>query len=114
MSAPHGAVCAAALAAAMEVNLSALRERARDHPALQRMAEVASLLTGRPDATPEDAIAWLQDLTAGLSIPGLASYGLDDAEIGTVVAAAQKASSMRGNPIELSDEEVTEIVTRSL
>jgi alcohol dehydrogenase class IV len=114
LSAPHGAVCAAALAAAMEVNLSALRERARDHPALQRMAEVATLLTGRPDATPEDAIAWLQDLTADLSIPGLASYALDGAEIGTVVAAAQKASSMRGNPIELSDEEVTEIVTRSL
>jgi hypothetical protein len=31
-----------------------------------------------------------------------------------MVAAAQKASSMRGNPIELRDEEVTEIIARSL
>jgi alcohol dehydrogenase class IV len=115
-SAPHGAVCAAVLAAAVEVNLRALRERAPEHPALPRLTEMATLLTGRPEATPEDAIAWLDQLTAALSIPGLASYGLDQAEIGeidAVVAAAQRASSMRGNPIELSDEEVREIVTRS-
>lgn len=114
LSAPHGAVCAAVLAAAMEINLQALHDRAPEHPALQRMVELATLLTGRPDATPEDALAWLQDLTAALTIPGLASYGLDEAGIEAVVAAAQKASSMRGNPIELRDEEVREIVARSL
>jgi alcohol dehydrogenase class IV len=114
LSAPHGAVCAAVLAAAMEVNLQALRERTPDHPAVRRIAEVATLLTGRPDASPEDAIDWLQELTAALSIPGLASYGLDQDHIAEVVKAAQKASSMRGNPLELGDNEVTEIVTRSL
>jgi alcohol dehydrogenase class IV len=114
LTAPHGAVCAAVLAAAMEVNLQALRDRAPDHPALLRMAEIASMLAGQPDANPEDAIAWLQELTAALSIPGLASYRLAAAEIPGLVTAAQKASSMRGNPIELSAEEVSEIVTRSL
>jgi alcohol dehydrogenase class IV len=77
------------------------------------MAEVASLLTGQPNASPEDAIDWLQDLTAALSIPGLGNYGLIEAEIEPVVTAAQKASSMRGNAIELSDAEVAEIVTLS-
>jgi alcohol dehydrogenase class IV len=114
LAAPHGAVCAALLAAAMEVNLQVLRERAPEHPALLRMAEVALLLSGQPDATPEDGIVWLQELTAALSIPGLASYRLSEDEIPAVVTAAQKASSMRGNPIELTDAEVTEIVTRSL
>jgi alcohol dehydrogenase class IV len=76
LSAPHGAVCAATLAAAVDVNLRALRERAPEHPALPRITEVATLLTGRSDATAEDAIAWLQELTGALSIPGLASYGL--------------------------------------
>lgn len=114
LSAPHGAVCAAVLAAAMDVNLRALRERAPDHSALQRIAEVASLLAGRPEASPEDAITWLAELTAAMSIRGLASYGLNQDAIATVVTAAQRASSMRGNPIELSDQEVTEIVTRSL
>ena len=114
LSAPHGAVCAAVLAATMDVDLRALRGRAPDHPALDRISEVATLLTGQPDAPPEDAIAWLRRLTAALSIPGLASYGLDQNEIAPVVMAAQKASSMRGNPIDLSDEEVGEIVTHSL
>ena len=115
LSAPHGAVCAAVLSAAMDVNLRALRDRAPEHQALARMTEVARLLTGHPEATPEEAIGWLQDLTTALSIPGLASYGLDnDAEIAEVVTAAQQASSMRGNPIELTDQEVSEIVTRSL
>jgi alcohol dehydrogenase class IV len=113
LNAPHGAVCAAVLAAAMEVNLRALRDRAPEHPAIERMSAVATLLTSQPDASPEDAIAWLQELTAVLSIPGLASYGLNDVEIEAVVTAAQKASSMRGNPIELNDTEVSEIVTRS-
>jgi alcohol dehydrogenase class IV len=114
LSAPHGAVCAAVLAAAMEVNLRALRDRAPDHPALRRMAEVASLLAGQSEATPEDAIAWLQELTAALSIPGLASYQLSEDQIPVVATDAQKASSMRGNPIELSEEEVSEILTGSL
>lgn len=114
LSAPHGAVCAAVLAATVEVNLNALRDRARDHPALPRFAELAALLTGQPDAGPSEAIAWLDGLTEALSIPGLASFGLLNADIPAVVGAAQKASSMRGNPIELSAAEVSDIVHRSL
>ena len=113
LSAPHGAVCAAALAPAVEVNLRALRDRAPDHPALPRFAEVATLLTGRADARPEDGIAWLQDLTEALAIPGLASYGLAEGEVAAVVAATQRASSTRANPVELTDAEIGEIVARA-
>jgi alcohol dehydrogenase class IV len=114
LSAPHGAVCAAVLAATVKVNLRALRDRAPEHPSLPRLAEVATLLTGQPGATPEDAIGWLRELTTALSIPGLASYGLDRAGVPALVSAAQQASSMRGNPIELDDAEVSEILSRSL
>ena len=114
LSAPHGAVCAAVLAAAMAVNLEALRERAPDHPALPRMAEVAAILTGRADASAEDGISWLEDLTMALSIPRLARYGLEKNGIPDLVAAGQAASSMRANPIALSADEITEIVNRSL
>ena len=114
LSAPHGAVCAAVLAAAVAANLQALRERAPEHPALRRLAELAVLLTDQPEATPEDAIDWLRRLTGALSIPGLGSYGLDQGGIAAVVSDTQKASSTRGNPIELREAEVTEILTRSL
>jgi alcohol dehydrogenase class IV len=114
LSAPHGAVCAAVLAASVDVNLKALRDRAPHHPALSRLSEVAALLTGESGSRPEDAIRWLVELTAALAIPGLASYGLRDSDVAAAVAAAQNASSMRGNPIPLTDAEVGEIVTRSL
>jgi alcohol dehydrogenase class IV len=113
LSAPHGAVCAAALAAAVEVNLRALRDRAPDHPALPRFTEVAVLLTDRADARPEDGIAWLQELTEALAIPGLAGYGMGEDDVAAVVAATQRASSTRANPIELTDAEIGEIVSRA-
>ena len=50
LSAPHGAVCAATLAAAVAVNAPALRARAPEHPALARIAELGPLLTGEPGA----------------------------------------------------------------
>jgi alcohol dehydrogenase class IV len=114
LGAPHGAVCAAVLAATVDVNLRALRARAAEHPALPRMAELAALLTGSPDARPADAIGWLNELTAALAIPGLAQYGLDDGTSAELVSAAQRASSMRANPIELTDAEISEIIARSL
>jgi alcohol dehydrogenase class IV len=113
LSAPHGAVCAAALAPAFQVNLWALNDRAPDHPALPRFAEVAALLTGRADARPEDGIVWLQDLAEALAVPGLAAYGLAEADVAAVVEDAQRASSMRANPIPLTDAEVAEIVARA-
>src|SRR5215217_695886 len=113
LSAPHGAVCAAALAPTVAVNLRALRDRAPNHPALPRFAELATLLTGRSDARPEDGIAWLQELTEQLAIPSLASYGLTEGDVDAVAAATQRASSTRANPIELTDAEIAEIVTRA-
>ena len=93
LSAPHGAVCAAVLAASMAINLRALRDRAPEHPALRRLAEVAALLTDRPQAAAEDGIDWLQELTATLSIPGLLHYGLDRAEIPDLVSGLSRPAA---------------------
>lgn len=114
LGAPHGAVCAALLTATMDVNLGALRSRAAEHPALPRIAEVAALLTGRPSASAEDAIVWLEALAKSLSVKGLGELGLDDAVAPDVVEAAKRASSMHANPIELTDDELHEILSRSL
>lgn len=114
LSAPHGAVCAATLAAAVAVNRRALRDREPASPALARIEELGPLLTGDPAAGADAAIEWLAGLTGDLQVPGLRTYGLSDAEIGEVVTAAQRASSMRANPLDLTDGEVAEIVQRSL
>jgi alcohol dehydrogenase class IV len=111
--APHGAVCAALLPATLEVNLRALRARAPAHPALPRFQEVAVLLTGRAEARAEDGIAWVKELCQALAVPGLGHYGLTEADMPRLVARARAASSMRANPLVLTDEELMEIAVRS-
>lgn len=113
LHAPHGALCAALLAAVLETNRAALADRAPNHPASGRFDELAVLLTGRPEARAVEGENWLRDLISALDVPPLAGLGLTEADLPAVVAAAQQASSMKANPIPLSDAELTEILRRS-
>ena len=110
--APHGAVCAALLPHAMEVNVRALRARA---PAsLMRYHEVARLLTGRPHATAPNGVAWISALCQKLEIPPLRTYGVTESDLPILVEKAAQASSMKGNPVVLTEEELREIISRAL
>ena len=114
LGAPHGAVCAALIVPCLEVNLRALRGRAPDHPALARFRDLAGWLTGRADAMPEEGIAWIADLCRALRVPGLAHHGMTAEAVPALVERAKSASSMRGNPITLTDAELAEIAARAL
>jgi alcohol dehydrogenase class IV len=112
--APHGALCAALLAPVMAANLRALRIRAADHATLGRYAEVARILTGRPEATADDGVRWVESLVADLGVPPLAHYGITRADFPAIVAAAARASSMKANPIALTPPELEAILARAL
>ncbi|HEY9449136.1 MAG TPA: iron-containing alcohol dehydrogenase, partial [Gemmatimonadaceae bacterium] len=107
---PHGAVCARLIPAVVDVNVRALRARASDSPALARYDEVARTITGRADARAEDGADWLRSLVDELEIPMLSTYGVVAGDIARVVEKARKASSMQGNPIELTEEELGEVL----
>jgi alcohol dehydrogenase class IV len=108
--APHGAVCAALLAKVTETNLAAMASRDAQNPALERATDAARLLTGRGNATVRDGVEWLAALTADLRVPGLAAWGISDADVPAIVEQAAQSSSMKGNPIGLTAEELGEIV----
>ena len=55
-----------------------------------------------------------RELTERLAIPGLASFGFDENIIAEVVPKAQRASSMRYNPVKLSDEALAEAMRGAL
>lgn len=112
--APHGAVCAALLPHVMDVNLRALRERAPGSEPLRRYETVARILTGKPDAAAEDGSEWVSRLSEKLGIPPLRSYGIAQRDVPVLVEKASKASSMKGNPLALTPDELTEILARSL
>jgi alcohol dehydrogenase class IV len=107
---PHGMVCARLLPHVVEVNVRALRARAPMSPALARYDEVAHILTGDAGARAEDAVAWLRELTDELAISRLGAYGVREDDVLGLVAQARRASSMQGNPIVLTDDELVEIL----
>jgi alcohol dehydrogenase class IV len=107
--APHGAVCAALLPAVMRANIAALARRDPQSPALGRYRELNGLL-----AAGGDAVDWTADLAATLGIPKLSALGVQPSDVPLLVEKAKVASSMRGNPIVLTDEELTTIVHESL
>jgi alcohol dehydrogenase class IV len=108
--APHGAVCAALLPHVMAANIRALRERAPGNPALERYETVARMVTGRADARAEDGAAWAEEISRRLAIPPLARYGTAERDVETLVEKAAQASSMKGNPVALTGEELAEIL----
>lgn len=109
-SAPHGAICGRLLPFVFEMNLKALRQRAPQSPTIARYTQVARWLTAQPEAKAEEAVLWLRELIEELSLPPLRTYGITPADFPTIAAQASKASSMRGNPIELNEEEMIAIL----
>jgi len=112
--APHGALCAAVLPYGMAANVTALKARAPQHPALERYTAIARVLTGRQDASAEDGIEWVRALCAELKIPALRTWGVTEADLPGVVEKAAQASSMKANPLSLTSEELLSVLTAAL
>lgn len=114
---PHGVVCGTLVAEATDVNIRCLRQRAPASPALAKYARVGALLSGRAFPTHDHALAtlvetlrtWVNDL----ALPRLSTFGMGQADIARVVANS-RGSSMKTNPIILTDDEIAEIVQRRL
>ncbi len=108
--APHGAICARLLPLVMETNLKALQSRSPNSASLARYTEVARLLTGNPIAEAVDGITWVQELCQKLDIRPLREYGLRSEDYPELVRQSQKANSMKGNPIPLTDQEILSLL----
>ena len=116
--APHGAVCAVLLPHVVRANARALRARpslgGAESEALRRYVEMARIITNDPRATIEEGVRWLEDLATTLGIPRLHCYGISHHDLPHLVAAASASSSIKGNPIALTADELMGIVQASL
>jgi alcohol dehydrogenase class IV len=115
---PHGIACGTTLAGITRTNIAALEDRDPGSPALGRYALLGRLLAGLPESTPDaDAraglVAELGRWTVQLAIPGLRHYGLDESGIPAIVADA-RGSSMRTNPVVLTDEELGGVLREAI
>jgi alcohol dehydrogenase class IV len=111
---PHGTFCARLLPLVMEVNLKALKKRDPENPAVGKYTEAARLLTGKSQAKPGDGVTWVERLVGDLKIPGLAEFGVKEIDLPELVRKGASASSMKANPVQLTEEEMEEILYRGL
>jgi len=112
--AAHGAICAALLPHVMAINLQFIRERDLNIDLTARFDEIGRLLTGNPAAVGEDGVTWLMNLCEAMEVPSLGSHGLTNADFPALIEKALVSSSMKGNPVQLTEVEMTEILKRAM
>jgi alcohol dehydrogenase class IV len=114
LHAPHGDLCARLLPLVMETNIRALEKRRPEHQALARYLEIAQIVTGDKHATALDSVKWTSGLVTNLKIPMLSEYGMRQGNFPEAVEKTMKANSFRGNPVELNEVELREILEKAI
>nr|VFK68554.1 MAG: alcohol dehydrogenase [Candidatus Kentron sp. UNK]VFK73653.1 MAG: alcohol dehydrogenase [Candidatus Kentron sp. UNK] len=125
---PHGVVCATLTAPSVRANIEALRARAPESPALDKMARVGMLFSFYGDGQGADSfsnpptpwpssfmdsvrdrddncdrlLAILDKWTSDFQAPQLGRYGIREQDLDAIVAKAQN----RNNPIALTHDEI--------
>nr|VFJ56105.1 MAG: alcohol dehydrogenase/hypothetical protein [Candidatus Kentron sp. DK] len=133
---PHGVVCATLVASSVRANLTALRARAPESPALEKMARLGALLSFREGGRdgfptgkeafpgPPDTLAGgktrdeycdvllrtLDGWTEDFRVPRLGRYGIGERELEKILDKAQN----RNNPIELTRDEIRAMLVERL
>jgi alcohol dehydrogenase class IV len=114
---PHGVVCGTLVAAATRVNIDAMHGREPANPALGKYARLAELLCDTRFSDVQEAHVALErrleDWIEQLDIPRLGRFGIRDGDLQRIVANS-RGSSMKTNPIVLSDDEIGAILEERL
>jgi alcohol dehydrogenase len=110
---PHGVACGTLVASATEINIKSMLARNPENRALDKYARVAEVLCERRirdrQAAWDQLVELLRDWTHQLQLPLLSYYGLNKDALDKVVANS-RGSSMKTNPIVLTDQEIKNIL----
>ncbi len=110
---PHGVVCGTLVAAASRVNIEVMQARDPNNPALAKYAQVGRLFRGDSGVGEVEALesllSSLDAWTCTMKLPSLPTLGVSEADFPRIVANC-RGSSMKTNPVVLSDDEVRRIL----
>jgi alcohol dehydrogenase len=114
---PHGVACGTMVAEATRVNIEAITGREPGNVALRKYAEIGRCLGGEQvrdeRGARERLLGLLRRWQQDLALPRLSSYGVSSEDIPRIVAAS-RGSSMKTNPIVLTDAEIAGLVASRL
>ncbi|MFL3658991.1 MAG: iron-containing alcohol dehydrogenase [Opitutales bacterium] len=114
IDAPHGALCGSLLLHVCRANFDTATRRDPDGVVVRKFDEIALLLTDNPAAKGTYAIAWLDALIKDLPLKPISELGFDSDLIAEAADKASRSSSMKGNPVELSQADLREILQAAL
>ena len=114
---PHGVVCGTLVAAATRLNIEVMRARDPGNPALAKYAAVGRLFAAQDVPADGEAqgrlVAALDEWTETMALPGLSTLGVAEADFPRIIANC-RGSSMKTNPVVLTDGEVGQLLAARL
>jgi alcohol dehydrogenase len=114
---PHGVVCGTLVAKCTAKNIEAMNEREPDNIALDRYARLGNLFTHQhhPDNNSANAalVSLLENWTQTMALPPLSEYGITEGDFDRIIANC-RGSSMKTNPVVLTDTEISDILYQRL
>jgi alcohol dehydrogenase class IV len=108
----HGVVCASLMPATIEMNFRKIKE-SNQPDKLSRYENVARIMTQNPNATISGLVDWTNQINRKFDIPGLNRLGIHPSEYDSIADKAQHSSSMKGNPVTLSQTDLINILKNS-
>jgi len=114
---PHGVVCGTLVAVATDLNIQLLLQREPANPALDKYAVLGDVITQQRyknkhkswEALCDTLLSW----TSQLELPKLSQFGLTESGLDQVVANS-RGSSMKTNPIVMTDDEIRMLLLKRL
>ena len=110
IDAPHGVICGILLPYVIKANIKALEERDSSSIVFTKYEKIARIVTKNEKARARDLIRWTDELYEKLNMPHLSEVDLKEEQIEELIDKAKKSNSMKGNPIQLTDEELKGII----
>jgi len=112
---PHGVVCATLVGAVSSATIAKLMSKhGPNHPALAKYAKVGAMMVASESTDVEEGCSLLEKVIKEwrrtLKIPMLGAWGVTEKDLDRIA----EATSNKGNPIELSKDEIAQVVRTRL
>lgn len=114
---PHGVVCGTLVADATEMNIKLMLEREPENSALDKYATLGDVIAQKRHKSKQESRDALCEIlhkwTEQMNLAKLGSFGLSEDGLDKVVANS-RGSSMKTNPIVMSDNEIRELLLKRM
>jgi alcohol dehydrogenase class IV len=115
---PHGVACGRLLPSVIKANIDALNSLDRQNFYLSRFVDVAEAWLGtrrlEKNSMVDSLVHHLNKLISNLNLPSLKSFGVSPQDLPMLAEKAKYSSSMRGNPVMLSENTLIDILRQAL